>query len=78
MKDWIKKSLSEKDGSPSTKRQSLALSLFICSGIAIASFVINRDVSENLITLLQTLLVASGASYSLGRFAEAKEVLKNG
>jgi len=78
MKDWIKKSLSEKDGSPSIKRQGLAFSLLVCAGIAIASFISGKDVSTNLNTLLQTLLAASGASYTFGRFAEAKEVTNNG
>ena len=74
MKEWIKKSLSESNdaGYPSIKRQVLAFAVLFTASIVTASFVTGKEISQTIVTLLQTLLLAGGISYTVGRFSENK------
>ena len=67
MKDWIKRTLSEKDGSPSSKRQILMGSVLLTGIVALFSFILRIEVPNTAVTLLQTLLGVSGVSYSVTR-----------
>lgn len=78
MKDWIKKSLSEKDGTPSSKRQMMAFVVALSSIIVSTSFALSKEIPATALTILQTLLGAVGVSYSITRFAENKETDNNG
>lgn len=73
MKEWIKRTLSESDGSPSIKRQSLAITLIVVSSICISSFIMNKPIDSSLVTMLQSLLGISGLSYTIARFSENKD-----
>jgi hypothetical protein len=78
MINWIKKTLSEKDGTPSSKRQMMAFVVALSSIIVSTSFALSKEIPATALTLLQTLLGAVGVSYSITRFTEKKENDNNG
>lgn len=78
MKDWIKRTLSEKDGTPSSKRQMMAFTVILAGVIISTSFALSKEIPTSALTLLQSLLGAVGVTYSITRFAENKETDNNG
>ena len=70
MRAWLHKMLSERDGSPSTKRVLFSAAVAAGLLVFVANYVQHGLTSEG-VSLLTAILVATGGAYVGGRFAES-------
>jgi hypothetical protein len=73
LKAWFQKLIGEADGSPSTRRLLFIVAVVFVLGFCAGDFTANRSISPNAVSLLQTVLYATGGAVTIGRFAEASE-----
>lgn len=73
MFEWIKKVLSEPDGTPSTKRHLFAL--VVCALLLYLGYDLRHTgrISETWSTVAMALVGATGGAVTVGRFAENKK-----
>lgn len=76
MFDFLRHSLSETDGTPSSKR--LIYFLVIVSVIALCWYiVIKYGIIEQLVTMINSLIYSSSAAYGVGRGMENSSAFNN-
>ena len=71
--EFIRRSLSESDQTPSAKRQISVWVVLVYSAIIISSFAFKLPVSDQVVHMADLLLTSGLGTYVIGRFAENKK-----
>ena len=70
MREWLRKTLSETDGTPSSRRQVYLICIVFAMGLAVG--LAAKSKAAEAIDLTKTLVLASGGTLAVGKFAERK------
>lgn len=71
-RNWLGCAFSESDGTPSSKRLLFALVVVYCLGLVTGALGIERTLSAQAQSILETLIWATAAAVGVSKFAEAK------
>jgi len=68
--EWLKRTFSEADGWPSSRRQLFAVALVWAMGLAVGLFIKNQ--TDAVVKLAEAAIWATAGAVTVGKFAEAK------
>lgn len=72
LNQWIVKMLSERDGTPSSRRLLFCLAVVCCLAFC-GGYLVKKGMDEKLVDLAKTVLYTTGGATTVGKFAEGKK-----
>lgn len=70
---WLSKAFSEPDGSPSSRRILFAIAVGYALGLATAALCVQRILTPEIVSIVETCIWAAAACLGVGKFAEGRK-----